>query len=142
MPPLGYYGAMEQMPRRRWFRFSLRTLFVAMMMGCITTAWLTYHLRWIRQRHILCFSDAPLWTWPSWNSTAPGMLWLFGERGLDSIELELNSEKQASEWVRRANTLFPEASVKTLITQLPYRKLSARSGGICWEIGHSARSDD
>ena len=35
-------------PKRRWFRFSLRMMFVVVtVFGC----WLGYELNWIRQRH-------------------------------------------------------------------------------------------
>jgi hypothetical protein len=35
-------------PRRRWFAFSLRALFVVVtVFGC----WLGYQLNWIRERH-------------------------------------------------------------------------------------------
>ncbi len=35
---------------RRWFRFSLRTLFVAMTLLACLACWLGYELNWIRQR--------------------------------------------------------------------------------------------
>jgi hypothetical protein len=39
---------MNIAPKRRWPRFSLRTLFVVVtVLGC----WLGYQLNWIRQRH-------------------------------------------------------------------------------------------
>ena len=36
---------------RRWFRFSLRTLFVVVTIVCVLAGWLTYSLNWISQRH-------------------------------------------------------------------------------------------
>ncbi len=41
---------MTTAPNRRWFRFSLRTLFVVVTcLGCLL-GWLAYNLNWIRER--------------------------------------------------------------------------------------------
>jgi hypothetical protein len=41
---------MTTAPNRRWFCFSLRTLFVGMtVVGCLL-GWLAYNLNWIRER--------------------------------------------------------------------------------------------
>ena len=38
--------------RRRWFRFSLRTLFVVLTVLCfVLGGWVAYQLNWISQRH-------------------------------------------------------------------------------------------
>lgn len=37
--------------RRRWFQFSLQTMFVLVMLVSIPLAWVGYSLSWIRQRH-------------------------------------------------------------------------------------------
>jgi hypothetical protein len=37
--------------RRRWYQFSLRTMFVAVTLVAIPLAWVGYSLSWIRQRH-------------------------------------------------------------------------------------------
>ena len=45
---LGVVAAFINTPYRRWFRFSLRTMFVLVaVFGC----WLGYEMNWIRQRH-------------------------------------------------------------------------------------------
>jgi hypothetical protein len=47
-----FTGRMSEghIPIRRWFRWSLRTMFVVtMVFGCVF-AWLVYHISWIRQR--------------------------------------------------------------------------------------------
>ena len=41
----------ETKPKRRWFRFSLRTLFVLVTIIGIAAGWVTYQLNWIRERH-------------------------------------------------------------------------------------------
>ncbi len=78
---------MTLAPKRRWFRFSLRTLFVVVTVFGI---WLGYELNWIRERHAIierCTGVNP--TFPGRppvyisnpSPAAPGMLWIFGERG-------------------------------------------------------------
>jgi hypothetical protein len=37
-------------PRRRWYQFSLRTMFVLVTVACVVLAWVGYSLNWIRQR--------------------------------------------------------------------------------------------
>jgi hypothetical protein len=98
----------EAPPRRRWFRFGLRTMLVAVVALSIPLAWVGYSLNWIRQRHealaarrVYDFSDSAA-------TTAPGGLWLFGERGVIGI---LCSPEDA-ELARR---LFPEASISSVL---------------------------
>ena len=43
-------------PNRRWFRFSLRMLFVVLALVSLPLCWIAYDLHWIRQRH-----DALTW---------------------------------------------------------------------------------
>jgi hypothetical protein len=38
-------------PKRRWLRFSLRTLFVLVTIIGVGAGWVTYQLNWIRERH-------------------------------------------------------------------------------------------
>jgi hypothetical protein len=104
-------------PQRRWFRFSLRTLFlIVTVFGC----WLGYELNWIRQRHAL-LADSPKWgsyVWPKAPvPAAPGLLWMFGEKGHSYLGLTMpenradrNLAEQERE-LKRAKELFPEADV-------------------------------
>ena len=41
----------ETKPKRRWFRFSLRTLFVLVTITSVTAWWWTRQLNWVRERH-------------------------------------------------------------------------------------------
>src|SRR5258708_10246160 len=85
---------MTPAPKRRWFRFSLRTMFVVVtLFGC----WLAYSLNWIRQRHDFIADETSVRehhpTHDTWSATivgrgknppapwAPSMLWAFGEDG-------------------------------------------------------------
>jgi hypothetical protein len=115
---------MTPAPKRHWFRFSLRTLFVVVtVFGC----WLGYELNWIRQRRELMSRpnvEALVWATepPSWPR-APGLLGLFGEKGRHQIkivvdlplaptdEVPLDRQRTADEQalLERAKSLFPEA---------------------------------
>jgi hypothetical protein len=97
---------LKRSPR---LRFSLRTLFVVLTVFCI---WLGYSLNWIKQRRELISYPYPA------NDTAgpgaiqpsaPGLLWILGERGV--AVLLINAEDKESE--SRARRLFPEALIVT-----------------------------
>src|SRR5262245_14455321 len=76
----------ETKPKRRWFRFSLRTLFVGVTVIGIAAGWVVYQLNWIRQRHAFLnasdvaseapgFSNEPAaWPLPWFGETRPKML--------------------------------------------------------------------
>ena len=101
---------MDAKPKRRWYQFSLRTMFVLVFLVSIPLAWVGYSLRWIKERHdwldnpahvgfAAMFehadgSDTPV--------TAPGWLWVFGEQGLGKVWCQPSQ----LETVQR---LFPEA---------------------------------
>jgi hypothetical protein len=121
---------MTSTPKRRWFRFSLRTLFVAVtVFGC----WLGYQMNWIRQRHVVLKQqnvgkyfdtqgEDPLQAYPfpiavANPINAPWPLWMLGQRGVARIDIiftgsdvrNLNALEE-SEWLR-VKRLFPEAEV-------------------------------
>ena len=114
---------------RRWFSFSLRTMFVVVR---VFACWLGYELNWIRQRHEALDKDGFTSEAPPASAdfvTAPGWLWLFGERGYDTIWFKVpNDERDGMELnpaevaeVARVSRLFPEAEI-----------------GEWWEYGHVA----
>ena len=97
--------------RRRWFAFSLRTMFVAMTVSSILLTWVGFSFDWIRRRERFAATRAlEYWRDPSDKSpvTAPGCLWLFGEPGRGAL---LVLEPGDLEPGRR---LFPEADVDLL----------------------------
>ena len=122
---------MTPAPSRRWFAFSLRTLFVVVtMFAC----WLGYELNWIRQRHEMLAKREAFILEGSTISTslaimkaqwaregrgpasAPGLLWLFGEQGVTELRLFIydfdNSRDVLSyEVAFRASRLFPESQL-------------------------------
>ena len=65
---------------RRWFRFSLRTLFVVVTIACVFAGWIAYQLDWIRERHDGRI-DTSLWRLPDPSSTAPWPLCCSARRG-------------------------------------------------------------
>jgi hypothetical protein len=84
---------------RRWFRWSLRTMFVVVT---VFACWLGYELNWIRQRHKFLAEQIAMregrehngrYSYDSnrflhrFGGTAPNLLWLFGEKGLSEIHM-------------------------------------------------------
>ena len=92
-------------PRRRWFRYSLRTFFVVVT---IFGVWLGYQVKWIRDRqealdqHVCIGSLAPP------QRDAPWPLRWFGEVGYHSIVIRMPDSQQE---VARVGHLFPESQV-------------------------------
>lgn len=105
--------------RRRWYQFSLRTMFVLVTLACVVLAWVGYSLNWIRERRAILRTNAmDVSDWigilipngrPVERPRAPGGLWLFGEKGVTEIQ----SGASSVEHVRR---LFPEAVVVPLLS--------------------------
>ena len=108
-------------PRRPWFRFSLRTLFVlTTLVGCLVAAWAGRQAKWMNER------DAKLrWLgskavvvqrgpakWPVWLWRTHGVAkiqWcITGPYGAGDNLDEATVQKQRIELTK----LFPEASVE------------------------------
>src|SRR6266702_5950070 len=98
--------------KRRWFQFSLRTLFIVMtLFGC----WLGYQLSWIRQRHAL-LSPQQVYgcgtvTVYQGGTSAPWSIRVFGEPGYGELIVEVDDCSDADDTKRRVEMLFPEAKV-------------------------------
>ena len=95
-------------PRRRCFRFSLRTLFVVVTLFCV---WLGYHVKWIHDRR-----EAREWESHHWGmglrdatpTDAPWSIRMLGEPTSDKevvVTAATNDELKKVEEVRQ---LFPE----------------------------------
>ena len=113
-------------PKRRWFSYSLRTMFAVVTVLCV---WLGYELKWIRQRRAIVAA------FPKWSALegvpnivmrqpdAPGLLWLFGERGYATVSLmvvvddsldvldDSSLPEAAKTELKYATALFPESVV-------------------------------
>ena len=120
---------MTPAPKRRWFRFSLRTLFVVVT---ICACWLGYEFNWIRQRRAFLddqqrhwIVDGPRRFVPFYGSArAPFPLWLFGEDGVRTLHVVVVDGSTAPPNLahqdrypetRQAMRLFPEAMLIPLI---------------------------
>ena|SRR5215211_8235772 len=103
---------MEEKPKRRWLRYSVRTLLVAVTIFCV---WLGYTLNWIHARHQFLNSletaryirDGEHPSYFAIN-TAPWSLRVFGETGVRKISCR---EEPAHKTISRARSLFPEAEL-------------------------------
>ena len=105
------------MKPRRWFRFSLRTMFVLLT---VFGVWLSVQVKWVRNRaefkraHPEFFHRAAAWQAYS-TVQAPWSIRLLGETGVAEVEIdydyeqELKPESQAVK--QQAKSLFPEAAV-------------------------------
>ena len=88
------------MKPRRWFRFTLRTLFVVLTLFGV---WLGVQVKWLRERHAFLQRAQGYSEWDDGlTNHAPGLLWIFGERGVCSI----GAPPSDSATLER---LFPEA---------------------------------
>jgi hypothetical protein len=106
-------AGMNWKPNRRWLAFSLRTMFVLV---AVFSCWCAYSMNWIRQRHEMLSANEPkggrsaLAAFES-GARAPGLLYVFGERGYEVI-YRVNPENDSN--VERIASLFPEARVETM----------------------------
>jgi hypothetical protein len=110
---------MNVVPKRRWFRFSLRTLFLAFGTVCIALGWVMWNLNWIRARREMAEAEQgrPFWTWPAPKGKAPSTLWIFGETGWQNLTIYYETEEEAALNRDRAKALFPEAAVSVVVWQ-------------------------
>ena len=94
---------MPTPPTRRWFRFSLRAIFVTLALAAIPLGWVAYQLDWIRQRHAF-LERAGVVQYPpvAVDRPLPWSLRLFGE----SQQFLIGVPQEDLELVQQ---LFPEA---------------------------------
>jgi hypothetical protein len=107
--------AMDEVLRnRRYFQFSLRTLFALMTILCV---WLGYQLNWIRERHKALGELQQSSVLFDTHKPAPWSIRLI-ERGVPSIAVDRDVARDARK-VRQLKRLFPEATICTTIDGLP-----------------------
>jgi hypothetical protein len=98
--------------KRRWFRWSLRTMFVAVTLA-VTLPWLAVNLNWMYERSAAVASKIPHPL--EGEKPAPWPLWIFGARGFARIHIKVPPEKlaffQEAARDRRIHwqRIFPEA---------------------------------
>jgi hypothetical protein len=107
---------MTVTPRRRWFAYSLRTLFAAVTLFTLSSGWILHSLRWIQEReegprqpYTITFTDQRL---------APGVIWLFGAVGYGRIFLNFPGDPQENQLTKEQRAIvaqvkrtYPEATV-------------------------------
>ena len=94
--------------RRRWIRYSLRTLFVLVTLVCVYLGWA---MNWIRQRReFLNRHDVTSYisyvSYAYSSNRAPAPLRLLGEEGIGLLFFSGSDEE-----MKEAERLFPEAKV-------------------------------
>ena len=96
---------MDAKPKRRWLRYSIRTLLVAVS---IAGAWLAYYVRWDRQRRALRTAGDPPTAMSSDDRLLP-----FGLRMLNAepVALVVIQKHHSDADIQRFRALFPEASI-------------------------------
>ncbi len=127
---------MTTIPKPRWPRFTLRTLFVVVTVVGLAVGWFVYQLNWIRQRDefltknrtralefgyvgsFLCGGP------PHIANYAPGLLWVFGENPINQVDLLFPTDRGWREpkpveqtEIELAQRLFPEAMVVPIFTK-------------------------
>jgi hypothetical protein len=97
-----------QRPKRSWYQFSLRTMFVVVTLVCVGLGgfswWAQQSREWIRQRRDFLYRQYVKTPEPT---LAPSGLWLFGEKGVGVIWCY-------PEIADAARQLFPEATIKII----------------------------
>ena len=95
----------KQLPKPR---FTLRAL---LMTTTLLALFSWYHLDWIQQRRTVLESGAvsALESHDSFHRpTAPGLLWMFGEVGYQTISINGDSSREEAE---QLHALFPEGQI-------------------------------
>ena len=101
-------------PKRRWFQFSLRTLFLIMVVFAI---WLSFQAKWKRDRNVALgwiqeqaefWEDLPVDQLPQLDEQPPFPLRFFGAKGLKQVcvvvaDKERVPEKQRELDLKQAN---------------------------------------
>lgn len=86
-------------PKRRWFRFSLRTFLVGVMLLGGGLAWIGYHLNWIQERQAIVSrsdvraAEGSIFLEPP--PVAPWPLRLFDKRAYRSVAIVIVDQQRA-----------------------------------------------
>ena len=119
---------MSLAPKRRWFAFSLRTMFVVVTVFGSAAGfgnWINNQRNWIRQRHEFLekglkesmtlidegrsLIDLNRLPGDGGFRLAPGVLWLLGERGIKNLNLPVPSRRFAQPSPKPSSYYLPES---------------------------------
>jgi len=105
----------EPLPPRRWFRFSLRTMFVVVTVFAV---WLGYQVNWIRERKKLRVEWEESGGWIV-AGQAPWQIRILGAGGVEQFQCRalglFYDRPEAREAFRqRSGRLFPESCLSEL----------------------------
>ena len=93
----------ETETKRRWFRFSLRMLFVFVTIACLPMVWVAYQLKWIHERRQFWENFGFMFsTFTVTGEQTPWSLRIFGDYGYPWV-----SNRPPSN-IEQAKALFPE----------------------------------
>jgi hypothetical protein len=95
----------EIKPKRRRFRFSLRTLFVLVTITGIVSGWMAYQLNWIRERHDFLNRHPQTYIYPLPGAKCPWPLKLFREDAWPELIVPVSADQAAKR-------LFPESRIR------------------------------
>jgi len=127
------------LPRRHWFNFSLRTLFVLVTACCIVSCWLCVQMKWIYDRHreletlqnhaVVSFRTAFRGTYI--GPPAPWSIRILGENGVTGIVIVKDSGQDERAEEQHLKKLFPEADIH-MHPPIPIVTAPAESTGLSW----------
>jgi hypothetical protein len=103
-------AVMPLVPKRRWLRFSIRTLLVAVTIFCV---WLGWQVKWISARHSQLKTKYASGIVVGRPAESPWPLAYFAEKSVQYIELvqEERTSKAVRQQVMALKQLFPEAEI-------------------------------
>jgi len=97
-------------PRRRWPRYSLRTLFVVVTVFGVSLGWLGVQVKWIRDRHDRMNRARWAFSVPS-HHDAPWSIRILGEKGVSAIVKHDGHSSESRRRYHELHQLFPEAEL-------------------------------
>jgi hypothetical protein len=100
---------MTAAPKRRWFRFSLRTVFVVVTLVAVGIAWMQSQVKTVRERERLIKTSI---FWGVSSQHPPRIPWVWSLLGAKPVNaIGLDKDKFSEVDVLRYKVAFPEADV-------------------------------
>jgi len=109
---------MSALPLRRWFQFSLGTLFVLVTLMAALLAWIGVQLKWINDRHEALSKYIPKYDPSAFHVAAPWSIRVFGESGILPLSITVRTDSEL-EQVWQLRRLFPESKISIRFARRP-----------------------